>query len=65
MVYIHRQTINGDVTNVEYNPTIHDGTSHYMGSPYRARFNSKIGHLKVYMGDGTAFVATDRRPGFY
>ena len=65
MVYIHRQNIHGEVSNVEYSPTIHDGTGHYMGSPYRARFNSKIGRLKVHFGDGTVCIATDRRPEFY
>ena len=58
MIHIHRQSIDGTVTDVEYNPTIHDGTSHYMGAPYRARYNKKIKTLKVFRGDGSVFSAS-------
>ena len=58
MVYIHRQSIDGTVTDVAYDPTIHDGTNHYMGHPYTARYNSKRKRLKVFKGDGTCFTAS-------
>ena len=60
MVHIHRQSRDGTITNVEYDPTIHDGTNHYMSAPYRARHNKKTNTLKVFKGDGSLFSATIR-----
>ena len=57
MLNIHRQSIDGTVTEVEYNPTIHNGTSHYMGHPYTARHNPKTKTLQIFKGDGTCYPA--------
>jgi len=60
MVHIHRQSIDGTITNVDYDPTVHDGTSHYMGHPYTARYNAKEKSLRIHRGDGTIFTAVVR-----
>lgn len=60
MVHIHRQSIDGTITNVDYDPTIHDGTNHYMGHPYTARYNPKEKRLRIHKGDGTIFTAVVR-----
>jgi len=58
MVCIHRQSIDGMVTDVYYDADIHDNTSHYMGYPYVARYNQTKGTLRVFKGDGTLYYAT-------
>jgi hypothetical protein len=53
LVWIYREYADGREELVEYDPATHDGTSHYMGAPYKARHNKKKGTLIVTWGDGT------------
>jgi len=52
LVWIYRVYKDGTDKLVEYDPATHDGTSHYMGAPYKARHNKKKGTLNVVWGDG-------------
>jgi len=52
---IERRTNNTRSITV-YDPEVHDGTSHYMGHPYKARYNKSSGRLKVYKGDNTLWT---------
>jgi len=58
MISIVRQSIDGNITSVMYDPNIHDNTSHYMGHPYVARYNPNKGTLRVFKDDGTLYYAT-------
>jgi len=58
MISIVRQFIDGNITSVMYDADIHNNTSHYMGHPYKARYNPHKGTLRVFKGDGTLYYAT-------
>ena len=61
MIRIIRTGPNGIISDEGYDAHVHDGTSHYMGSPYRGRYNTKTKSLRVYKGDGSVFFCDDFR----